>query len=467
MTKIKFGTDGVRGEWGNEVTAETGFRVAVAIGETFGGLSDLVLVQDTRNFNPELAEAVTAGAAINDIRVIDLGVLPTPAAALIAGRLSVVEDRPHAAISLSASHNPAHDAGIKVFGPGGKKLNDHMTSQIAASANQVRQTYKAGVTIAAGASDREIDRLRNSYINLLVGTVDEDLRYNRFLLGKTVVVDAANGAASWSAPEVLERLGANVQTINTKSSPGDVINDNCGATHPATMIEAVRRSGASYGLALDGDADRLMAFSADAQGERQLDGDDSIVIAVKSLMAKQWLVNRGVVVTAYSNLGLEQFMTDNSIKVLEVDNGDKYVLEGLIQTGYPIGGEQTGHTLYADVLNRSDLVLTGDGTLAALQHLQTESILGKPLHEISDWPVLPSQLTNIRLPKGVNAKDVLGRPEVLNAIKVANESISGGRVHVRGSGTEPVIRALVKGAEMGLVQDVSSQLERAIQEATS
>jgi phosphoglucosamine mutase len=467
MSQIRFGTDGVRGEWGSEITPETGYRLGAAASEVFGGMP-WVMVQDTREFNPELAEAFALGAKSQDADTINLGVLPTPAAALLAGRLSHIRGKEYVAVSLSASHNAAHDAGIKVFGPRGNKLDDDTNRQISDRANEI--DIWPGLGRVTPTSQGEVDDLRYRYVQTVLSTVDPELRQGRFLQGKNIVVDAAQGAAHWSAPYILGQLGANVVGIYTDlSSP---INHECGVEQPdeaeaELFYSFPQQSG--YAMILDGDADRLLAFSRGYSGNRDdqefLDGDDSLVIATQLLRATGRSTVPGVAVTAYSNLGLTEYMRSQGIDVLEVDNGDRYILEGLRKHGYPVGGEQSGHTIYAADLDARQLTWTGDGTITALQHLQAEAIFGKPVHKLADWERLPHIQENVRLPQGVSAKDLLNRPEVIATIEQARADNPGGVVHVRGSGTEPVVRLLIKGHDETRTNDVAERLEHNIRKA--
>lgn len=459
---IKFGTDGVRGVWGTEITPETGYRLGAAASEVFGGLP-WVMVQDTREFNPQLAEAFALGAASQDAQTINLGVLPTPAAALLAGRLSQIRGKEYVAVSLSASHNPAHDAGIKVFGPRGNKLDDDTNKQISNRANEME--IWPGMAQAAPTPKSEVDDLRHRYAQMVLSTVHPELRQGRFLQGKNVAIDTAQGAAHWSAPYILEQLGANVIAVHSDLSAP--INEDCGVARPGEAIDALGDEG-GYAMSLDGDADRLLAASAGYVGGhndfRRLDGDDSLVIATRLLRATGRSTVPGVAVTAYSNLGLTDFMHQQGIEVLEVDNGDRYILEGLREHKYPVGGERSGHTIYAADLEARQLTWTGDGTVTALQQLQAEAILGKPVHLLADWDRLPHIEQNVRLPQGVSAKDLLARPEAEDVIERARMLNGDGVVHVRGSGTEPVVRLLIKGRDEEQTSAAASMLQNRFEE---
>lgn len=458
---IKFGTDGVRGEFGSEVTAETAYLVGKAASEEFDG-AHFVMAMDTRVFNPELALAFKEGVATNESKVFDLGILPTPAAALIAGELDMVIGSRVAAVSLSASHNPAHDAGIKVFGPGGVKLDDETTERIQDLANNPSPMLQLVPTVRE-ITDLETDVHRRRYLEILLETVDPELRRDMFLSGHRILVDAANGAAYWSAPAALKALGADVIAINT--NPSKEINKECGAAHPKVMFDSVNRGFAPYGIALDGDADRLIAYT----DGRVLDGDDSLVIAAERMRHEGNDQGLGVVHTTYSNLGLEDYLASRAYGDLEVANGDRYILEGLAISGYPLGGEQSGHTIYAHELTKNGNVWTGDGTLAALQQLQTAALLDRSLSDIAgEMTKTPLALTNVSLSKGVNAKNVLASAAVQEVIQGVRGDLGGEKyMHVRASGTEPIIRILGRGYDQEQVDAAVNSVTSIIKDSTN
>jgi len=437
MTNVEFGTDGARGPYGSEITAHTAYRIGAAAARVIGA-SDFVLVQDTRPFNDELAEAVTAGLASEGVYAHNGGVLTTPAGAVLADELTRESGKFFAAISLSASHNPQEDAGIKVFGVGGVKLDDAETRQLEAAANDTRSRVRV-----TGAPTKVVpmEALYQRYIGYLLGTVEPDLREHRFLSGRSIVVDAANGAAYRSAPHVLELLGATVETMHV--DPNAEINKDSGATHIDPMLARARQVAAYYAVALDGDADRHIGY--DVKSDRVIDGDDALAIAAL-LMMRNGQRPKGVVFTGYSNLGLQYLMEGLGLPYHETANGDRYVLEAMRTHDLPLGGEYTGHTLYGNVAKRNGTVLTGDGTVTALQNLQAAAKLERSPGQISSWPKLPHVLISIDLPKGVNAKEIMGREHVVTRLgELASGYKSEGILLIRASGTQPVIRILARG----------------------
>lgn len=366
---IEFGTDGVRDVY---ETPEIGYHVGRAAADSLE-LRNFVMVQDTRHFNPELAEAITDGLANAGAEVIDLGILPTPAAAITADSLTQAYGVPYGAFSLSASHNPGSDFGIKVFGAGGAKLSDEQTARLQQAANEdspVRYAHPEKVV-----SQDYIDTLRQEYIDYLVATRLPGLDAN-FLQGTDLVLDTANGAAYWSAAEALRRLGANVQTIN--DNPLGEINKDAGATHPEAILAATSGTG-NVGLSFDGDADRLFAVSP---AGRELDGDDAIHIAMIGEVSSGGMIVPKAVSTRYSNFGLRRALHERGMSVTEVINGDRAVAEAM-GTTIPVGGERSGHTLFNTVAQRLERVLSGDGTVTAIQLLGYATKSARSLDELA------------------------------------------------------------------------------------
>lgn len=465
---LKFGTDGIRAPFSAETGAEsegyltpaTAFRVGAAAVEVLG-LENFVLVSDTRSFNPELAEELIRGVTSRGGFVDNLGILPTPAAALVASELSPENEDVYGAFSLSASHNPAHDAGIKVFGAAGRKLDDEVSARIAEVAERVRPARLTDPYRRVKPIVNEYNR--ELYLSILGGSVKGVER--DFLTGQTIVVDAANGAAHWSAPEILRRFGANVIEIFT--DPTGEINKDCGATQPNPMIKAVLASGASYGMSLDGDADRLIAYSSDVWGEgRLLSGDDALVIAAKDLMATWRDFSQNVVVTDYSSVGFKRQMDSMGINTHFAANGDRYVADLMDEVNAPYGAEVAGHILLGKVLRSMGLTVTGDGTMAALHQLAKQARLGRSLCRISDFPRLGYARSDFSLKPGQNAKQMVEHPAINEVAKVVEHLLGrDGKILVRGSGTEPVIRALVKtGHDQAVADFVMEELEQAIAE---
>jgi len=374
--KIEFGTDGVRGVY---ESPEVGYYIGRAAGEVLG-LSHFAMVQDTRPFNPELADAVKQGLAESGAEVLDLGILPTPAVAITASALTRERKIAYGAISLSASHNPASDYGIKVFGVDGTKLNDETTRHLEQEANEKRPVSSLH-RVALDETQEEGEFYRGQYIDYLISTrwpvLDKD-----FLLGTRIIIDAANGAAHWSAQTALRELGAEVSVIN--ADPNGEINKNSGAIHPE-VITSISEQVRSIGFAFDGDADRLI--SSTPQG-RELDGDHSIHIVMMAMDLVGKLSTRQFVSTKYSNFGLRHSLSRQGITAIEVTNGDREVLQ-VMGSRIPVGGERSGHTLFNDVASRANRIMSGDGTVTAIQLLSAVANTGKSLDELAVPQLFP------------------------------------------------------------------------------
>ena len=435
---LKFGTDGVRGVANRELTPELALNLGRAAARVLGG-SRWLIGRDPRQSGPLLAAALAAGLATEGMEVIDLGVLPTPGVAYLSA-----QDRLPAAM-ISASHNPFGDNGIKLFTAGGNKLSD-----------EVEERLEAELTALSTQGD---PRPRPSGAEVGTITVDHDqvARYRthlvdgvlepRALAGLKVVLDAANGAASELAAGVFEALGATVLALNTVPD-GTNINEACGSTHPQGLQAAVVAHGADVGLALDGDADRVLA--SDAAGEL-IDGDQIIAVCAIDQHERGLLVNDTVVVTVMSNLGFRQGMAAHGINVVTTDVGDRYVLEALAQGGHGLGGEQSGHVIFGG------LASTGDGMLTGLALLGVMARSGRSLADLAaDAMVrLPQVLVNVRTAR--RDPDLLAKlaPEV-----DAAEARLGarGRVLLRASGTEPLIRVMVEAPTHDEAAEVAAHL---------
>ncbi len=419
---MKFGTDGVRGAAGTELTTDFAFRLARAASRVLtssGGDRRVVIGGDTRESTELLARALAHGFRAEDIEVVSLGVAPTPMVAFEAQRQGAL------GAVVSASHNPYHDNGIKLFAVGGLKLTDDVERRIETELDSI----PSGGDLVV-ATEMPDDGDHRPY-------VDHVLRYleGRRLDGLRVVLDAANGAASVVGPEVLRAAGADVIVI-ADSPDGRNINDGCGATVPSYVAAAVLEHGADIGVALDGDADRLIAV--DHTGS-VVDGDHIIAIVAVDLLAKGELRDDTVVVTVMTNLGFRLAMRDVGINVVETGVGDRYVLEALAVGGYSLGGEQSGHVIFADHAT------TGDGVLTALALLDAVKRSGRPLAELSAAAMtpLPQVLVNVVVAR--RAPDVA---ELLaDDIERVEQSLAGaGRVLVRASGTEPLVRVMVEAS---------------------
>jgi phosphoglucosamine mutase len=444
MTRKYFGTDGIRGTANEEpMTAETALKLGMAAGREFyrGDHRHRVLIgKDTRLSGYMLEPALTAGFTSVGMDVILVGPMPTPAVAMLTRSL-----RADLGVMLSASHNPFEDNGIKLFGPDGFKLSDDDETRI-------EQRLDTGPDLVKSARLGRAQRLEDAggrYVEFIKRTYASE----RTLDSLKIVIDCANGAAYKVAPTVLWELGAEVVPIGV-SPDGVNINDGCGSTSPAALCEQVVAHGADIGIAFDGDADRLVI--ADETGQ-VLDGDQ-----VMAMIAQRWhktgrLRGDAVVATVMSNLGLELFLRERGLDLRRVKVGDRYVLEHMRANGLNLGGEQSGHIII------SDHATTGDGLLAALQVLALLTDEGRPVSEVGRlFEPVPQLLKNIRVTGDVS----LECDGVQRAITEAEKRLGDkGRVLVRKSGTEPLVRVMAEGFDSALVADVVENLSAAVEQA--
>ena len=428
-----FGTDGVRGVAGVDLTAELAFNLSTAaasvladLGEFAGHRPTAIVGQDSRASGQYLEEAICRGLSSAGIDVYRVGILPTPAISFL------VKDRgADLGVMISASHNPASDNGIKFFDRTGSKLADQIEAKIESVLGKtVESTNGAG---------RVIDDLeaKESYIKNLLKSLDGNLS------GIKVVVDCANGAASFVAPDVLKRAGAEVIAISA-SPNGLNINDNCGSTHLENLIEAVKSQGADIGIAHDGDADRVLAI--DHKGS-VIDGDFILGILAQDMQ----LPTKTVVGTVMTNLGLIKALEQRGIGFIATAVGDRYVLEEMLAGGHLLGGEQSGHIIMSKYAN------TGDGLLTALQLISKLKKSGKSASELASFMKrYPQVLINV---SGV-AKEKLSSNQVISKAVVDVQQKLGdkGRVLLRASGTEALIRVMIEAQELSLAQELASEL---------
>ena len=429
---LEFGTDGVRGTANLELTPE----FALALGRSAArvlGAGRWAVGRDTRRSGSLLEAAFSAGLASEGAEVVGLGVAPTPEVAW----WSAAQGAP--AAMISASHNPYPDNGIKIFSAGGRKLPDEAEARLEDELRRLLNGvngYGRRDTEATRPSGAEVGTItaappHQGYAAAVAASIE-----GRRLDGLRVVVDCANGAASGVAPDVLRALGAEVELLHC-SPDGTNINHECGSTHPAALQVAVHRAGADAGVAFDGDADRVMLV--DGTG-RLVDGDHIIAICALDLAARGRLAESTVVVTVMTNLGFRLSMGERGIKVVDTRVGDRYVLEALESGGYTLGGEQSGHVIF------HELATTGDGLLTAVQALDVVMRSGRPLGMLADEAMtrLPQVLRNVRVGGGpLSADDVVA---ALGTEIAAVEAELGatGRVLVRPSGTEPLVRVMVE-----------------------
>ncbi|MBA3551540.1 MAG: phosphoglucosamine mutase [Actinobacteria bacterium] len=420
-----FGTDGVRGVANRELTGELAYRLGrasvVALAERGTARPSILVGRDTRASGEFLEAALAAGICSAGGDAVLLGVCTTPAVAFLTSPVGA-----HAGVVISASHNPAEYNGIKLFGASGYKLPDEIEDQIQSIVEGDDGPRPEGSAIGRIRPD---PRAHERYLDHLVSTAGTTLE------GMRLVVDCANGAATSAAPEVLRRLGATVLPIHDRPD-GLNINRGSGATNPRTVAAAVLESGADAGVAFDGDADR--ALFADARGEI-LDGDQTLAACALDLHERRELANGLLVTTVMANLGLRRAMGEAGIKVLETKVGDRYVLEEMLRSGAVLGGEQSGHVIF---LRHAT---TGDGLLTAVQLLSLASRKGVSLAELGAcMQRFPQVLESVSVPEPARLDGSAG---VSDAIRAAEEALGAeGRVLVRASGTEPVVRVMVEAA---------------------
>jgi phosphoglucosamine mutase len=424
---LRFGTDGVRGVAFEELTVELVHQLGRAAARTLGG-DTFFLGRDTRESGPVLQAALAAGLAAEGVAVIDLGVVPTPAVAFAsAGR-----GRP--AAMVSASHNRWTDNGVKFFTAGGRKLTDEEEERLEAVLVDVPGDGPAATPQADAAVVEEYEaHLRDSV---------EGRRFD----GVRVVVDCANGAAAHAAPRVFAALGADVHVIGAEPD-GRNINDGCGSTHPEHLQRVVVEHGADLGLAFDGDADRVVAV--DHEG-RLVDGDQLIALCALDLRARGLLHGDTVVVTVMTNLGFRLAMAEHGIAVHETQVGDRYVLEALERGGWSLGGEQSGHVVFRD------LATTGDGILTGVQLVDLVCRAGRPLAELAAAAMtrVPQVLRNVRVADRGALDD-----SVWDEVGAVEAALDGeGRVLVRPSGTEPVVRVMVEALDAERAEAAADRL---------
>src|SRR5271168_967045 len=435
MTRKLFGTDGVRGTANVEpMTAETAMRLGMAAGRRFtrGEHRHVVVIgKDTRLSGYMLEPAMTAGFVAMGLDVVLVGPLPTPAVAMLTRSM-----RADLGVMISASHNPFADNGIKLFGPDGYKLSDEVEHKIEAliDADMTKQLAKSAELGRA----KRIDGVHDRYIEFAKRTMPRNLS----LEGLRVVIDCANGAAYRVAPDALWELGAEVVSIGVEPD-GLNINRECGSTAPDALCGKVREMRADIGIALDGDADRVII--ADEHGHL-VDGDQLLAVIAESWAEDHLLTKPGIVGTVMSNLGLERHLKSLNLALIRTPVGDRYVLEHMREHGYNVGGEQSGHIIL------SNYTTTGDGFIAALQLLAVVKKKNKPVSEVCHrFEPLPQILRNVRY----RSAKPLEHAQVQTAIADGESRLNGhGRLVVRPSGTEPVIRIMGEGDDKAMVEEV-------------
>jgi len=444
MSRTLFGTDGVRGRANAApMTAEIAMRIGMAAGQLFsrgGHRHRVVIGKDTRLSGYMIEQALTAGFLSVGVDVLLLGPVPTPAVGFLTRSM-----RADVGVVVSASHNSFEDNGIKLFGPDGFKLSDAVEAEIEKLV-AAPSTIRLADARAIGRA-RRLDDAAGRYIEAVKASAARGLD----LGGLKIVVDCANGAAYKVAPTVLWELGAEVIPLAVNPD-GFNINQNCGSTHPAVLQEHVVTHGADIGIALDGDADRVVLV---CEKGNLIDGDQ-LMATIANLWKKDGrLAGNGVVATVMSNLGLERFIGALGLSLVRTQVGDRYVLERMRADGFNLGGEQSGHIIM------TDHATTGDGLMAALQALAALVRSGKPASEtFRAFEPVPQLLKNVRVS---DANEALNAAAVIAAIAAAEKTLGkGGRVLVRKSGTEPLIRVMAEGDDSSMVLRVVDQIIEAI-----
>ena len=441
MQKL-FGTDGIRGKANHyPMTPETALLVGKAVAKYFrkknGRMHRIVIGKDTRLSGYMLETALTSGIVSMGVDVLLVGPMPTPGIARLTTSMNA-----DAGIVLSASHNPAEDNGIKIFDSKGYKLNDAAENEI----EEIISHGSEGLTGSEIGKAYRINEAKGRYIEFAKSTIG-----NVSLAGLKVVVDCANGAAYGVAPRIFSELGAEVIALNV-SPDGTNINLDCGALYPEQMCEAVKKNKADIGIALDGDADRVVFCNE--KGEL-LNGDSVLAMAAIGLKVRKKLEKDTAVLTVMSNLGLIKFLEKNGVKTIAAKVGDRYVIEEMLNGGYNFGGEQSGHIIFG---NHST---TGDGIISALQLMRLIASAGKKLSQLTPQiEFYPQVLLNIKVKE---KKPINKMNPVQDAISIAEKTLGGdGRVLVRYSGTENIARVMVEGKDKNVVEGLAGKISVAI-----
>jgi phosphoglucosamine mutase len=446
MTRRYFGTDGIRGLANKHpMTAEVALKVGMAAGKLFQTGSHrhrVVIGKDTRLSGYMLEAALMSGFTSVGVDVFLLGPMPTPAVAMLTRSL-----RADIGVMISASHNKYEDNGIKLFDPDGYKLSDDMELEIEGLIDSDTRSLLASADRIGRAT--RVESAQERYIEFAKRTLPKNLK----LTGLRIVIDCANGAAYKVAPEALWELGAEVIKIGVEPN-GRNINDKCGSTAPDLLVNKVKEFRADIGIALDGDADRVVIV--DEKGQI-VDGDQLMAVIAESWHRRGKLSAGGVVATVMSNLGLERYLKSQGLGLVRTPVGDRYVVEHMRKHGYNVGGEQSGHIVL------SDFTTTGDGLVSALQVLACVVATGKPVSEVcARFTPLPQVLKNVRYANGKPLEDTRVRKAIEGAQQRLGEK---GRIVIRPSGTEPVIRVMAEGDDETLVNAVVGDIVDAVKVA--
>lgn len=438
-----FGTDGIRGVVGENLTAEQAFRVGQAVAsvlsEETGRRPVIMIGKDTRISSDMLESALMAGICSAGGDVKPLGTIPTPAVAYLT-----IQEKADAGIVISASHNPYEHNGIKVFNAHGYKLSDETEARIEEKILS-DEPLPAKTRGEIGRRHHGMRQLKQDYINFVASTVESDLA------GLHILVDCANGAASATAPELFGRFKAHTDFIH-RAPDGININSRCGSTHLEDLSRSVVNGKYDIGVAFDGDADRCLLV--DETGA-VIDGDKVIAVCAADMKRRGKLNGNTIVATVMSNLGLHEFCRNNGIDMVCTNVGDRNVLEEMLKNDYRIGGEQSGHTIF------TELETTGDGEVSALQFLQVLKSSGKKASElVSCCNTYPQVLINVEVPHTGGVKEkIMASRELQQAVQKEEEHLDGeGRVLVRASGTEALIRVMVEAKTTQVAQEVAERL---------
>ncbi len=440
-----FGTDGVRGVAGTELTIELAMKLgqagAYVLTKEKSHKPTIIVGCDTRISGGMLANALMAGICSVGANAVYVGVVPTPAVAYLT-RLHKVD----AGVVISASHNPMEFNGIKFFNGEGYKLSDELEDEIQALIENNMEDIDFPIGSSVGKIDYRFD-IRDEYVEYEKKTVPVDLS------GMKIVIDCAEGANYYTAVKTLQDLGANLVAIHTNPD-GTNINANCGSTHMEELMARVVAEKANIGIAFDGDADRMLAV--DERG-RFVDGDQIMAICANYMKEKGTLKDDTLVVTVMSNLGLTLMAKEKGIKLECTKVGDRYVLENMLEHGYNIGGEQSGHVIFLDDNT------TGDGLLSALHLLEVMVETGKPLSELAAiMEVLPQALVNAKVPNH-KKNSYMEYPRIAKAIEELEAKFAGeGRVLIRPSGTEPLVRVMIEGKDQAVIEAEAKKLANLI-----
>lgn len=448
MTRKYFGTDGIRGTANHfPMTPEIAMRVGMAAGIAFRRGEHrhrVVIGKDTRLSGYMIENALVAGFTAAGMDVFLLGPIPTPAVAMLTRSM-----RADIGVMISASHNAYQDNGIKLFGPDGFKLSDKIESSIEQLLDEELTTQLADSNDIGRAT--RVEGVHARYIEFAKRTLPRKLT----LEGMRIVMDCANGAAYKVAPEALWELGADVVPIGNKPN-GTNINLDCGSTSTGQLCKAVHDTRADIGIALDGDADRLIVVD---QNSNIIDGDQIMALISQYWHKNNKLAGGGVVATVMSNLGLERFLNDQKLNLIRTQVGDRYVVQHMREHGFNLGGEQSGHMIM------SDFATTGDGLVAALQVLAVVQAENKPVSDVCrKFEPVPQLMKNVRYANGEPLEDNLVKEAILEA---ENRLGNSGRLVIRASGTEPLIRVMAEGDDKNLVENVVDDIVEVVQKVAA